>query len=450
MKTSNYIKSIGLIFLLSVTFNTYAQTNIVSLDNLLDSLQTHSTALRLKQYSIDQKSAAIDEAKIKKYPTVVVNSAYQYNVNVGQLEIPKGTLGQLPLAPNNEILLPNSDLNFPLGTNHTFNAGIAVYQPLTQLGKIQSGIELAKLEQKIAGVEKDQVRIQLNAAVEQLYYGILVSRKRQEEANKKIEVAKLQLYDVEGAQISGKSIEVNSVGLKANIANEEQKLLQLKFEEQDYIAELMNLTGVDVSNLSLAEPVMENTPLQYEILQQQANLNNIDIQISKLRMDKAAIGVKVAQQSNLPDIGLLAGYTYQLGSAIFPKNNPFIGASLKWNIQDLLSNRSVLQQRKIQAEQAAENSKYIQEQTSVAIQKAYRKWQQAKSLIEVAQKAVGYRKEALKIEEDKKIAGMNTPIQILNAEALLAKAEADLYAAYLNERITLVELNKLTNGAVKP
>ncbi|WP_126971296.1 TolC family protein [Gynurincola endophyticus] len=441
-----YIK----VLCLSVTFLlpgiiTNAQTkDPVGLDELLSSLKDNSRPIRIKEMQILEKESKVKEAGIKKYPVVSLSSAYQYNVNVGELGIPAGTLGQLPLSPTNVVSLPAQNLNFPLGEHHTFNAGAAVYQPLTQLGKIQAGIDVAKVDHEMSKLEKSQIELQLQSAVEQLYYGILVVRKRQLEAAKNIEVAKLQLYDVEGAVISGKTISVSEAGLKANIADEEQKLLKLNFEEQDYIAELRQLTGIDLESVELKEPAAAVKQLNIADLHQSGNINNVDVQLSRLQEQKATIGIRAAQKSSLPEIGVLAGYTYQLGNAIFPQSNPFIGASLKWNIQDLFSNKETISQRKLLHQQAAENVKYVEEQTNTAIDKAYRKWQQSQALIQVATKAVGYRKEALRIENDKKAAGLNTPIQLLTAESSLAKAEADLYAAMLNEQIVLIELRKLT------
>lgn len=54
---------------------------------------------------------------------------------------------------------------------------------------------------------------------------------------------------------------------------------------------------------------------------------------------------------------------------------------------------------------------------------------QAEELIAVAEKAVNYRQQALKVEKDKKVARLNIPIDILQAEADLAKSQADLYGA---------------------
>jgi len=61
----------------------------------------------------------------------------------------------------------------------------------------------------------------------------------------------------------------------------------------------------------------------------------------------------------------------------------------------------------------------------------------------VAQKAVGYRKEEVKVEEDRRAAGYNVNTDLLNTKSLLAKAEADMYAARLSYLLAVSDLKFL-------
>jgi outer membrane protein TolC len=64
-------------------------------------------------------------------------------------------------------------------------------------------------------------------------------------------------------------------------------------------------------------------------------------------------------------------------------------------------------------------------------------------LINVAEKALKYRQEELKLQENKQLAGMNLKTDILATKAVLAKAEADVYAAKLAYLIALSDLDAL-------
>lgn len=401
--------------------------------------------LKIKTLQVAEKRARVKEDNIKKYPSVTVNSTYQYNVNLGQLTIPEGSVGVLPLSPILNIPLPDKELKFDLGEHHTFNAGATIYQPITQQGKIKTGIAIAEAEVRISEKEKEKAAQQITLNVEKLYYALLINQKQQEEAEARLELARIKLYDVESALLSGKTLEASKSGLEATTADEEQKLLKLQIAEDDYTTDLKSLTGLTANEFELAPVAVGEIELaSLETYKTAATANNIDLNLAELTKEKAELGIKAAKQSYLPDLGLIAGYTYQTGNILYPTNNPFAGVNLKWNLQEIISNRQLLNQRNFLLQQALENSAYLQEQTDSNLEKAYRKSAQAKALIKAAEKVVRYRKEDLTVQQDRNFAGLNKRADVLEAQSELAKAMADLYAAQLNALLVRTDLKMLS------
>lgn len=401
--------------------------------------------LKIKTLQVAEKRARVKEDNIKKYPSVTVNSTYQYNVNLGQLTIPEGSVGVLPLSPTLNIPLPDKELKFDLGEHHTFNAGATIYQPITQQGKIKTGIAIAEAEVRISEKEKEKAAQQITLNVEKLYYALLINQKQQEEAEARLELARIKLYDVESALLSGKTLEASKSGLEATTADEEQKLLKLQIAEDDYTTDLKSLTGLTANEFELAPVAVGEIELaSLETYKTAATANNIDLNLAELTKEKAELGIKAAKQSYLPDLGLIAGYTYQTGNILYPTNNPFAGVNLKWNLQEIISNRQLLNQRNFLLQQALENSAYLQEQTDSNLEKAYRKSAQAKALIKAAEKVVRYRKEDLTVQQDRNFAGLNKRADVLEAQSELAKAMADLYAAQLNALLVRTDLKMLS------
>jgi len=419
------------------------QAQPLTLEQAVEMALQNNHLLNVRKLQVAEKEAKVAEDAIKRYPVASVSSSYQYNANLGQLVIEQGSFGALPLG-GTTIALPNEEKTFPLGKHHNFNAGVTLYQPITQLGKIKTGIEVAKTDAELARHEQSRASLQIRQAIEKLYYGLLITRKQQEEANAKIKLAQMRLYDVESALLSGKTIDVNKAGLQANIADEEQNLLKLRIQTEDYTADLKQLTGIEADSVALA-PVANTaagTGTLDSYLSNAATSNN-DIKIASLTEIKTQKAIRAAEQSNLPDIGLVAGYSYQTGNLLFPNNNPFVGAQFKWNIQDLVANKQVIRQRHFLSQQARENLLNTQNQVKNDVSKTHRKLTQATALIAVAEKAVKYRTEELKVQSDKQASGLNLEADILNTRSLLAKAEADLLAAQLNYRLAQSDLQRL-------
>jgi outer membrane protein len=435
----------GLLYIFLIGKTIEAQTvEIINLQKAIDLALQNNHLLNIKEYQVEEKKVKIWESRIKAFPTLILNSAYQYNQNLGVLTIPQGSMGSLPINQLITIQLPPDDLSFELSEHDNFNAGVTLYQPLTQLGKILTGVEVSKTDVKIAEQERIKASLQLQQAVEKLYYGLLINRKQKEEAETRLELARMKLHDVESALLSGKTIESSRAGMLAAVADEEQNLLKLILQEEDYTADMKNITGISSDSLWLenVEFTMEAIPIADSFKTSAVN-RNTDLLLAGLNRTKAEQARKAAHFTYLPNLGLMAGYTYQTGNKIYPEHNPFVGASFKWNLQDILLNRQLVSQRKFSLQQAWEFELDSENKLSNDIDKALRKIKQAEALVQVTQKATNYRKEELKIQEDKMAGGLNTATDLLNTKALLAKAQADLLAAQMNYRIALTDLKIL-------
>jgi outer membrane protein len=425
------------------------ETLYLNLDNAVNMALQNNHLLNIKRLQLDEKQQKVNEDKIKFLPTVIIGGSYQYNTNLPMLVMKQGQFGSIPYG-GISIPLPVVDEVVELAKYNQYNAGVTLYQPITQLGKIRAGVQVSKTELQIARTEETKASLQLKQAVEKLYFGILIIQKQIEEASIRVKLAESKLLDVQNAVLAGKTTESNSYGLAASAADEEQNLLKLQIQYDDYAADLLQVTGLNASADLILEPVAmeslsENAPFIDTSLANAAKKNN-DLILASLTRAKSEYSIQASNMSYLPDLGILGSYTFQEGNLIYPRNTTFVGASLKWNLQDLLSTRTIKGQRNYLKQQAEENLANTREQVNNNIIKVYRKLKQSEELIKVAQKVVSFRKEDLKIQIDRHASGLNLESDLLAAKASAAKAESDYFAAQLNYRIALTELKILTGN----
>ena len=435
MSNKRYIAGMAIMLLVAMGKQSFAQVDTLTLEKAIDAAMKNNRLLNIKRIQVDEKQAKVKEDEIKKYPTVILSSTYLYNVNLGD---------PLPLNSTTVVPVPIQDKFMQLGEHNTFNATGVIYQPITQQAKIRTGINISKTDVLITEKERKKAAQQIRQTVERLFYSLLINQKQKVEAASKLEAAGIKLHDVESALLAGKTVNVDKAGLQANIAEQEQTILQLDLQAEDYMDDLKQITGVTSQSLFLANVDAVSIPMpSLEESRSVALINNVEVNIATLNQTKADLGIKAARQSYMPDIGLVGGYFYQTGNNAFPNNNPFGGINFKWNIQDDLANRHVVKQRELSSKQAIENLANTREQLNTDLDKAYNKIIQLRHLITVAQKAAYYRNEELKIQLDKSASGLNTKVDILNAQSFLAKSEADLYAAQLSYRLAVSELKIL-------
>jgi outer membrane protein TolC len=441
-----------LIFFMAFEFQLHLpaqESHSISLNNAIDLALQNNHLLNIKRLQLDEKQQMISEDKVKYLPTVIIGGSYQYNTNLPELVMKQGQFGSIPFG-GVTIPLPFVDEVVVLGDNNMYNAGVTLYQPITQLGKIKAGVNVSKTELEIAQTEEIKAVFQIKQGVEKLYFGLLIIQKQIEEAEIKIKLAESKLFDAENAILAGKTTESNKYGLAASVADEEQNLLKLKIQYDDYAADLRQLTGLTTIGDLILEPViteelLEKPPVIDTSLNEAIARNN-DLRLASLNTTRAEYSIQAGKLSYLPDLGLVGSYTYQDGNFIYPKNNTFVGASLKWNLQEILSNRNIQEQRMYMKKQAEENLANTKEEVNKEIEKAYRKLKLSEELISVARKVTDYRKEDLKIQNDRRKSGLNLESDLLAARAAMAKAESDYFAAQLNYRVALTELKILTGN----
>ncbi len=424
-------------------------SNSLTLDKATEQALRNNHLLNIRRLQAGEKQQKVNEDRVRFLPTVIVGGSYQYNTNLPRLVLEQGQFGQLPFG-GITIPLPAKEEVIRMGNHNIYNAGVTVYQPLSQLGKISAGVRVSKTELQIVKTEEVKATQQIRQSVEKLFYGLLILGKQKEEAMIKVALAKSKLNDAENAVSAGKTLESNRYGLAASVADEEQNLLKIKMQFDDYTSDLKQIAGIDPAMEIVPEPIPNDNiiadPGTVDTLLNLAALYNPDLKIASLSATKAGFSIQTSQFSYLPDVGILGGYTYQEGSVIYPKNNAFIGASLKWNLQDMLSNRTIKGQRTFLKRQADENLANTKELINKEIVKVFRKIKQSEELINVAVKVVNYRREDIKIQNDRRLAGLNLESDLLIARAAMAKAESDLFAAQLNYRIALSELKILTGN----
>jgi|SRR5450432_1251324 len=446
MKHNLFLLLICAFFILDCSESSLAQNvSSYSLQQLKDSALKNNHLLTMKDWQIKEKQTKTKEDRVKRYPSATLNANYEYFFNLGSLTIPPGTLGEIPVSPTNTIRLPNTDKSFPVGSYNNYNFGILVYQPISQQSKINTGLEIDKMDVLLSEKEKFKFSLHIEQQVEQLYYGSLIAQKQMTEVNAGLALAEASLEDTENALLAGKTVIANRSGLQANIAEQEENILKLNIQVQNDLGDLITITGIKSTTIQLAEPDPETIPgIDLATYKKDALNNNPDLRMADITKSKALLGISAAKQSNRPDVGLVAGYAYQLGNPVLPANVPFIGINVKWNLQDIFSNKYVTRQREFQLKQAEENMADTQDRLNDDIEKVFRQLEQSKELITVTMKVVKYRKEEMKIEEDKRAAGMNVKTDMLNTSSLLAKAESDMYTARLSYTLAVGNLKFLT------
>jgi outer membrane protein len=409
-------------------------------------LDLNSPLLIQREKVVESKEKVI-EAKSKRYPILLATGNYAYNGVSNDVTLSKGSFGNYPSL---NITVPDKDITLLKSKHNLYSFGGLAVQPITDQGKINAGIKIADEEVKITRTQALKSEQEVNQAVEKLYYGSLIVQKKEESIKVDIELIKIRLYDVESALSAGKTDSSIKTGLEAELADQEEKLLEAAHQREDDEGDLAVMMGLSyTATFSLntpADPLPVVQPVEFYL--QSEKTNNLDILMAGQTLIKAGYGVLAAKKDYLPSLNAIGGYSNQSLISVLPTNNYFLGLMLSWNFIDFGKRQSVLNERKSQQKQAEMNLDYSKRRMDNEVIKAYRKVIQYRELSASSQRALDYRRADYKLKKDRSDAGLLLPKDLLETKVALVKAEQDYFSVQMGYRLAITAL-EIAAGVLK-
>jgi outer membrane protein TolC len=257
--------------------------------------------------------------------------------------------------------------------------------------------------------------------------------------------AQENLHEAENAVTAGNVLDVAITSAKANLLQSRQALLQAENHISDITSDLNDLLGLpsdDVLELSEA-----GLPDQAELLKEQAHdqarAGNNELQAARETLEKSHHALKAAQYEYIPDVTLFARHGYQDGAPFVEKNVGIFGFELTWNIFDWGKRKGEIGQRVAQQSQAKENLARLEKRVGIEVDKAYRKLERSKQMVDVAREALFLCRENVRLSENRLQAGTVTTAKHAETVAALKKAEMEELQASLQYRLAGSELDRI-------
>ena len=171
---------------------------------------------------------------------------------------------------------------------------LTLTQPITALFKVRQGVRIAKADERIAAIQVDKARRELQKGVEDLYFGLLAARRIQA-----------------GAVVVTGAVEMAAASPTAQVrlaALQARQGLQAASKEVAGLTEQLNsLLGLPLcTELELAEPAPVVAPVACaDEAIGLALTASPDIQEARATIEKASAGVRVAKLAFMPELNLL-------------------------------------------------------------------------------------------------------------------------------------------------
>jgi outer membrane protein TolC len=414
----------------------------LTLQQAVELARKQNRALNIARAKTKESDGRVISAKSDLYPQLTNDTNLLGLGNKEAVAIPRGSLGTIPGAGP----FPQQTINLDQGSNAILLSNTTITQPITQLFKIRAGVRVASADARTTRDELRKAEDDVTLAVHQLYYGLLVARQQKKALLASCAAASQKLKENEDAIHNGTALDVAAIEARTMLLSSKQELLTEENRIADLNAEMNDLLGLPLnSELQLEnidEPSIEVRTREEYV--QQALAGNPEIQGAKEQVAKAHAAVEAARYEYLPDVGAFVRHTYQNGVPFVTHNNETYGVQINWRVFDGGKRRGVVEQRDAQLEQAKQNLQRLQSSVAVEIEKAYRKVERSKAMIQVAQQSVALRREGERLSNNQIEAGVALESQHADAVSATAKAEADELQAQLAYELSIAELKKVS------
>jgi len=145
----------------------------------------------------------------------------------------------------------------------------------------------------------------------------------------------------------------------------------------------------------------------------------------------------------VPNVGAFARHTYQNGVPFLAHSFGTFGVQMNWDVWDGGKRKAVVGERWALLTQARENARRVEDRVSVDVEKAWRKVESAKMMVDVAREALELRREAERISGDQNRVGVISAAKWKEAVAARRSAEADELKARVAWRVAVAELERV-------
>jgi multidrug efflux pump subunit AcrB/outer membrane protein TolC len=420
----------------------HAQTRTLTLDEAVSLATQQNSAVKIAGQKVNEMDARIREARASYFPSLANDSSAVHISNQQRIEIPQGALGVYPQIgplPGSTVSLAQGDANFLLSTT-------TLSQPITQYFKVRAGVNVARADAAGARADSRRAADEIAFKVKDLFYAILATELRCDAIGAQIRAAEQRTVETRNAIDTGVALEMKAAEVRVQIAQAQHARGQLQDAVADMKLELADMAGLPLdTELALTAPAgPEPDPAPEAASAVKAALaHNPEIDAAAHQLDKGRAAVSAARAEFIPEIGAFAQYIHENGAPFVAPNNGAVGLHLTWTLFEFGKRRGQVSERQAQVAQAEENLAQVRRRVQIDVEKAVRKLNRAETALDSARQLLASTTEARRVTSDGVEAGTANESALLDAEAAMSGAQADVMRAVYDRSVAAADLARL-------
>ncbi|GJM63991.1 efflux RND transporter permease subunit [Persicobacter diffluens] len=416
------------------------ETAQIGLENTIQLAYQQNDLVNAAQLQMQEKALKVAVAKKLYLPQIRANGSFFYWYHSEKTTNTEISITDLPLIGNIPPIGLNTELTIPEEGRFAGYGSVGVFQPITQLFKISTGVKVAELDYLESQLQYQEAISGISIGTIKLYLGILIAQSKKKELEQQLKAAEEEWREASDAVNSGQLLKAYQMGLEAKTLQQSSEGKKAEIEEQHLRRELAQLLNWPLDTMVLLKQPTANFMDSIMNAMELSSRNNVNVKQAQRLEKMAQQGLKASKLDYLPDLTLFASGIYVGGLPVVPEFNGLIGLNLNWTIFSWGAKNKEVKIRELQQQQAGLSLDQKLKEQQIRLLQIQDESQLAEELLMVAEKARDFRHEEARIKRDALENQLITNKEWRKVQAEVYQSERQVLEAQLNLILKKAEL----------
>ena len=326
---------------------------------------------------------------------------------------------------------------------NSYSTGATLNQNIYDFGKTAAQVKIQRLnyDSSLSDVENTSEQIILN--VKQTYYGVLQAKRSRDVSAETVKQFEQHLEQAKGFYEVGTKPKFDVTKAEVDLSNSKLNMIRAENAVRIAVANLNNAMGVpDAPGYEVEDNLsFKKYEMKFDDAVSKAYQNRPDLKSIIVKKEAAESSVELAKKGYFPVLTGTAGYDY--AGNTFPLERGWnIGATFSFPVFNGFLTKYQVEEAKENLNVLRANEESLRQSVFLEVQQAYLNLKEAEDSIPTAELTVQQSQENFEIANGRYAAGVGNPIEVTDAEVLLANAKLSYIQALYNYKVSQSSLEK--------
>jgi outer membrane protein len=326
---------------------------------------------------------------------------------------------------------------------NSYSTGVTLNQNIFDFGKTASQVTIQKLNYDSSVSDLENLSEQIIFNVKQTYYGVLQAKRSRDVSADAVKQFEQHLEQAKGFFEVGTKPKFDVTKAEVDLSNAKLNLITVENALRIAVANLNNAMGIPEAPDYIIEDnlAFKEHEITFEKAVESAYKNRPDLKSIIVKKQAAESSIGLAKKGYYPVLTGTAGYNYAGND--FPLERGWnIGATLSFPMFSGYLTKYEVEEAKANLNVLSANEEALRQSVFLEVKQAYLNLKNAVDSIPTAELGVKQAEENFEIATGRYAAGVGNPIEVTDAEVLLANAKLSYIQALYNYKVSQASLEK--------